>query len=328
MEFYTRNENSATCLLCRHYCKIKPDHTGICGVNKNIGDKIECLVYGRPAAINVDPVEKKPLYHFLPGTKTFSLGTVGCNFKCPFCQNWQISQSHDINMQRFVSPKEVVESALFHECDSIAYTYNEPTIFYPYAKDIAVLGQKRGLKSIFVTNGFESIEVIDDMQGVIDALNVDLKSFNRDYYKKVLKGGLHAILNNLVAMKERNLWLEITTLIVPEQNDSKKELAQIAKFIADNLGSETPWHISAFHPDYKQQDLPPTSIKALEKAQKIGYDAGLRHIYLGNIGKENPTQCTKCGKKLIKRSGFGVEKNFLEKGRCPKCGTPLAGVFT
>ena len=185
MNFYKPyKETKLICTLCQHYCKIKEGKTGICGVNQNVGDKIECLVYGYPSAINVDPIEKKPLYHFLPGTKSFSLGTVGCNFHCSFCQNWSISQTHDIDKSRYFSPEQIVQLAIDNGCESIAYTYNEPTIFYPYARDIAVLAQKSGLKNVFVSNGFESSELIDDMKGIIDAVNIDLKSFDPKYYKR------------------------------------------------------------------------------------------------------------------------------------------------
>ena len=207
------------CTLCQHYCKIKVGQTGICGVNKNVGDKIECLVYGYPSAMNVDPIEKKPLYHFLPGTKAFSFGTVGCNFHCPFCQNWSISQTKDVDTSQYFSPERVVKMALEYDCRSIAYTYNEPTIFYPYARDIALEAKKYGLKNVFVSNGFESSEVIDDMKGVMDAVNADLKSFDPKYYKKELGGNLEKILENLKHFVANGIWLEVTTLILPTQND-------------------------------------------------------------------------------------------------------------
>jgi len=285
MNFYEPTSNDKIkCLLCGHYCNIKVGEVGLCKVNKNVGDKIECLVYGYPNAINIDPIEKKPLYHFLPKTKTFSIGTVGCNFHCSFCQNWQLSQTNKINKKQYYSPQNIVNLTLHYKCESISYTYNEPTIFFPYIKDIAKLAHQNGLKNIMVTNGFESSEVRTSMVGLIDALNVDLKSFDEKYYKKNLGGKLDVILDNLKFFVKNGIHTEITTLIVPAQNDSEKELEEIASFIANELGSDIVWHISAFHPDYKEMDLPRTSIEILKKAREIGYRAGLKNIYLGNVG--------------------------------------------
>jgi pyruvate formate lyase activating enzyme len=195
--FKASKSDKLICTLCQHYCHIKAGKTGICGVNKNVGDHIECLVYGHPSALNVDPIEKKPLYHFLPGSKILSLGTVGCNFHCDFCQNWGISQEHNIDTSNYFSPQRLVELALEHGVPSIAYTYNEPTIFYPYARDIALEGKKHGLKNVYVSNGFESDKVIDDMDGIIDGINIDLKAYNAHYYKKNLGGNLQKVLDNI-----------------------------------------------------------------------------------------------------------------------------------
>ena len=316
------------CLLCQHYCKIKEGKTGICGVNKNVGDKIECLVYGYPAAMNIDPIEKKPLYHFLPASKSFSIGTVGCNFKCPFCQNWDISQEKEINKSDYYSAELLALLASRKECESMAYTYNEPTIFYPFAKDVALEAKKLGIKNVYVSNGFESTEVINDMKGIIDAVNIDLKSFNASYYKKSLKGDLNKILENLKLFRKNDIWVEVTTLIVPTQNDSDKELKQIATFIAQELGVNTPWHISAFHPDYKLMNLPSTSFEILKKAYDLGKEAGLNYVYIGNIGFENPTKCSGCGEILIEREYFNVLENNLVDGCCPKCKKELEGIFS
>lgn len=329
MKFYkpTDKGERLTCILCQHYCKIKEGQTGICGVNKNVGDKIECLVYGYPSAMNIDPIEKKPLYHFLPGTKAFSFGTVGCNFHCPFCQNWNISQTHDIDTSHYFSPERMVQLALEYDCRSIAYTYNEPTIFYPYARDIALEAQKHGLKNVFVSNGFESSEVIDDMKGIMDAVNADLKSFDPKYYKKELGGNLENILENLKHFMANGIWLEVTTLIVPTQNDSDEELEKIAEFIAKELGVDVPWHITAFHPDYKELDLPPTSVNTLKRAYDIGKKHGLNYIYIGNANFETPTRCPSCDEVLIERDYFRHTQNHLKGSQCPKCGTTIAGVF-
>ncbi len=327
MIYYKEDKAKLICLLCSHYCKLKTGQSGICGVNKNTGNKIECEVYGYPSALNIDPIEKKPLYHFLPGTKSLSLGTVGCNFKCPFCQNWSLSQEKHIDKLRYFSPQDIVDLAIKNNCSSISYTYNEPTIFYPYAKDIAKLAKNNGLKNIFVSNGFESPEVIDDMKGLIDAANIDLKSFNAHYYKKELGGDLDKILNNLKHFIKNDIWIEITTLIVPTKNDSQKELNDITSFIANELGVYIPWHISAFHPDFKELSLPRTPLHSLQTAFDIGKQNNLEYIYMGNIGKENPTYCSSCGTMLIDREYFNIISNELDLDSCPKCGKKLEGVF-
>ena len=285
MEFYRQSSNDKiTCLLCSHYCNIKAGHTGICKVNKNTGDKIKCLVYGYPNAMHIDHMEKKPLYHFLPHTKTFSIGTVGCNFHCSFCQNWQLSQNHDIDKSKYFSPEDIVALTLHYKCESISYTYNEPTIFYPYIYDTAKLAQTKGLKNIMVTNGFESKETRESMIGLIDAINVDLKSFQSTYYKKKLGGKLDIILDNLKFFAKHDIHMEITTLIVPSHNDSDDEIGQIASFIANELGTDVPWHISAFHPDYKELELPRTPIETLRRAKAIGESHQIKNIHLGNVG--------------------------------------------
>ncbi|MEA1913907.1 MAG: AmmeMemoRadiSam system radical SAM enzyme [Campylobacterota bacterium] len=328
MHYFKKENEKLTCLLCSHYCKLKPNQTGICGVNKNTGSKIECLVFGYPAALNIDPIEKKPLYHVLPNTTTLSLGTVGCNFKCPFCQNHGISQEHNIDKNKHQTPEQLVQLAVSNGCQSISYTYNEPTIFYPYAKATALIAQQYGLKNIFVSNGFESKEVIDDMVGVIDAANIDLKSFDKHYYKKELGGNLDSILDNLKRFKTNGIHVEITTLIIPTKNDSDEELILMAQFIANELGVDTPWHLSAFHPDYKQQDLPRTSVDTLNRAYAIGKKAGLNFVYQGNASLPNPTCCTQCGYEILNRVTYAIEKNDLVQGNlCPKCSTPLPGVF-
>ncbi len=330
MNFYKQQENKKdrlVCLLCDYYCKLKDGQIGICGVNQNIGDKIECLVYGYLSALNIDPIEKKPLYHFLPSSTSLSLGTVGCNFRCSFCQNWQISQTNKINKSNYFSPTQIVDIARQKKCKSISYTYNEPTIFYPFAKDIALSAKEFNIKSVFVSNGFESKEVIEDMKGVIDAANIDLKSFNESYYKKSLGGNLKTICRNLVKLKENDIHLEVTTLIVPTKNDSPKELENIVKFLKENLGVDTPWHISAFHPDYKEQQIERTSNESLNLALKIAKSYGLNYVYIGNSNFENDTICKCCGRVLVRRKYFGVIENKICDGNCPKCGTKISGVF-
>ena len=255
--------------------------SGICGVNANINEILVCKVYGYPTALHVDPIEKKPLYHFLPHTQTLSLGTVGCNFKCPFCQNWKLSQAKEFDTTNYVSPKNIVDLALHHKCESISYTYNEPTIFFPYAKDIAIEAKKVGLKNIMVSNGFMSQELCKEIPNHIDAINIDIKSFDENYYKKTLKGSLHVILQNAKILKQRGLHVEITTLYIP--SISEKQIEDIASFIAYELGIDTPWHISAYHPDYKMIDSKRTPIENLKNAYSIAKKYGIQNVYLGNI---------------------------------------------
>ena len=326
--FYkTIENNKIECLLCRHYCKLKEGQVGVCGVNRNEDNRLINLVYGKVSAINIDPIEKKPLYHFLPNSTSLSIGTVGCNFKCPFCQNWQISQSNSLEGSYSVTPQQLVEIALERGCKSISYTYNEPTIFYPFAKDVALLAKEAGLKNVFVSNGFETPEVIDDMVGVIDAFNIDIKGFKSNYYKKYLKGELAGVLDTLKRLKKRGFWVECTTLIVPEDNDSNQELRDIAEFIAKELDVNTPWHISAFHPDYKVTDKEATPLETLKRAYKIGKEAGLNFIYMGNTLNTNTTLCPNCSENLIKRVGFDVVEDRLKDGRCPRCNSEIAGVW-
>ena len=273
------------CGLCAHACLLSDGKTGICGVNKNTGGKIECTVYGRPVAKNIDSVEKKPLRRFMSGTYTYSIGTFGCNFKCDWCQNYHISQagSEKVELLPFVSPEKIVESAINSDCLSISYTYNEPTVFYPYAKDIGMTAKEKGLKNIFVSNGYQSDEVIHEMLDWVDAINVDLKCFNADNHRKYTGAELDIVLKNLKILADSDVHLEITTLIIPGFNDSDEELTQIAHFIADKLGKNAPWHVSAFHPDYKMTGRNQTPPETVYRAVETGKKAGLEFVYAGNI---------------------------------------------
>jgi pyruvate formate lyase activating enzyme len=321
--------DAIVCQLCRHYCTLKPGKTGICGVNANEKGELKNLVYGHPSALHVDPIEKKPLYHVFPGSRSLSLGTVGCNFRCSFCQNWQISQTHEIDGSETVTPEQVVALALEYDCATVAYTYNEPTIFWPYARDIALKAKEAGLRSIFVTNGFESEETIEDMAGLIVAANVDLKSFQADYYKKELKGDLEGVLASMKKMKAEGIWVEVTTLVIEGVNDSDEELGRIAAFVANELGAETPWHVTAFHPDYKMLETPPTSLETLERAKSIGLSAGLEYIYIGNAPADNSTYCPKCGKRVIERHGYGIGEISLDaEGKCRFCAHQIPGIWS
>ena len=328
MQYYkVLNENTIKCLLCRHHCHIKERKTGICGVNKNENNKLVNLVYNHPAALNIDPIEKKPLYHVLPGSKILSIGTVGCNFKCPFCQNWQISQTNVIdNSIGEVTPYDMMNIVAKYKCDGVAYTYNEPSIFYPYAKDIGELVALKGAINIFVTNGYESEEELEDMDWV-DAMNIDLKSFNKEYYKKELKGNLEYVLDTIKKAYEKGIWIEITTLLIEGVNNSNEEVNKMAEFIA-SVSKDIPWHLSAFHPDYKMKDVEFTKMDTLQKAYEIGKKQGLNYIYLGNVDVADITYCPKCGYDIIVRNRYEVVKNEITKdGECPKCNTKIAGLW-
>jgi len=329
MKYYRyKNENSITCLLCKHYCTIKEGSHGFCGVNFNINSRLVNKVYAHPCAVHIDPIEKKPLYHFLPSSTSFSIGTVGCNFRCPFCQNYSISQTSTIDESITLSPQDAVDLAVEHKTKSISYTYNEPTIWYPYAKDIGVLAKEQGIKNVFVSSGYESKEVLQDMKSWLDAVNIDLKSFSHDYYKKVLKTDLDGVLESLIEFAKSDIWLEITTLLIPDVNDSDEEINKMAEFISSKLGKDIPWHLSAFHPDYKMLDTPSTSLESLLRAKKIAQSYGIKYIYIGNIITDSSTYCDKCGSKLIERSGFSVEVMNFKNGKCLTCGNIIKGVWS
>ena len=281
-------DQKVQCLACAHKCVIAEGRTGICGVRKNVKGELDLLVYGKPVAIHVDPIEKKPLYHFLPGTKILSLGTFGCNFHCSFCQNADISQnklqdtSYMLQDLEDWPPEKIVQLALKYKTPSIAYTYNEPTIFVEYAHDIMVLARQAGLKNVFVSNGYESMETWEYIWPYLDAINIDLKSFSDKFYKKQCGARLQPVLDSIRECHRRKIWQEITTLLIPNENDSDKELTQIAEFIA-SVDKGIPWHISRFHPDYKMLDKDETSLQSLERAREIGLKAGLKYVYLGNV---------------------------------------------
>lgn len=321
--------NKAHCRLCSHRCKILPGKFGICGVRQNIDGKLYTLVYGDIIAAHVDPIEKKPLYHFFPGSTSYSIATIGCNFKCPFCQNWEISQAskrdNDVS-GKDTKPEDIVRDAALAGCKSVSYTYTEPTIFFEYAYDIARLAKKEGLYNNFVTNGYMTTEALEAIKPYLDSANVDLKGFSEDFYKKFCQAHLEPVLESIRAMKKLGIWVEITTLIVPGQNDSKEELEGIAEFIA-SVGAEIPWHISRFHPDYKYLDSGQTPVETLKKAKAIGENSGLHYIYLGNVPESNDTYCYYCKNLLIKRAGFNVVQNNAINSRCPECGTKIEGIF-
>lgn len=324
-------EEKVHCFLCAHHCKIAEGSFGFCGMRKNEKGELFTYAYGEVIAHNVDPIEKKPLYHFLPGTYAYSIATIGCNFRCGFCQNWTISQASAKNKDKGgfpMTPEEIVSEALNSGSKSISYTYTEPTIFFEYAYDTARLAKEKGLYNTFVTNGYMTKEALEEMRPYLDAANVDLKFFKDESYKKVCKARLKPVLEAIENMKKMGVWVEVTTLVVPGENDSEEELRGIASFLA-GVGKEIPWHISRFHPDYKYTDLPPTSLEVMDKALRVGKDEGLKYVYLGNVYTRGETLCPSCGKLLITREGFGAEasEDFLKEGKCASCGTNIEGIW-
>lgn len=319
------------CCLCAHRCNIQPNRRGLCGVRENRDGVLYSLVFGTLIAEHVDPIEKKPFFHVHPGSRSYSVATAGCNFTCVFCQNHEISQmprSTLMIMGEEVPPAMIVEGAKKNNCQTIAYTYTEPTVYLETALETAKIACREGLKNLFVTNGFMTPEALDSMSPYLAAANVDLKSFRDEFYKKQCGARLDPVLDSLKKMKDLGIWLEITTLLIPGLNDSAHELKEIAFFIRE-LGPETPWHISRFHPQFKMLDVAPTSVSSLRRACAIGKEAGLHHVYSGNVpGDEGEnTYCSNCQKLLIRRYGYRIIDHFLSGRQCSSCGQKLQGLF-
>jgi len=326
------NDKKVKCNLCNHRCEIKDGRRGICGVRENREGTLETLVYGRIIARHIDPIEKKPLYHLMPGSLSYSIATVGCNFRCLFCQNADIAQMPSdrkcmITGDPF-SPQDVVAAAIKGDCKSIAYTYTEPTVYFEFAFDTAKLAHEKGIQNVFVTNGYMTAEALHMINPYLDAANVDLKAFTEDFYKTYCGAKLEHVKESLKLMKSLGIFIEVTTLLIPGLNDDKDELEKLAKFLADSLGTETPWHISRFHPTYKLTDRPPTPVETLVTAREIGIKAGLKYVYTGNVPGESGgnTFCYSCGEILIERWGFYIKKNGIEESRCPYCDVEIHGV--
>jgi len=330
---YARGEDSAVdCCLCNHRCHIAEGKRGFCLVRENRRGTLYSLVYGRIVAANVEFMEKKPLYHFLPGSRSYSIATRGCNFRCPWCQNWDISRADrlsDFAEVRYTEPMDVVERAEVEGCRSVCYTYTEPTIFMEYALDTARLARQRGLKNVFVTNGYQTPEAVEAMTGLIDAANVDLKGFSEDFYRTQCRAKLQHVLEAITNLHAAGIHLEITTLIVPGGNDSAEELRGIASFVAA-LSPDMPWHVTRFHPDYLVTDIAPTPVDTMRRAVDIGRSAGLRYVYAGNIilPDAKDTFCPACGGVVVLRDGLGRTECGLKDGNCPQCGTPLPIVMS
>lgn len=332
MFFNLEGGTHVRCGLCRFHCLIKNGARGICGVRENQGGKLISLVYGKICAEQVDPIEKKPLFHLLPGSRSYSIATPGCNFHCRHCQNYAISQlPHHAGLEGFMhhSPEVIVKQALSHQCLSISYTYTEPTIFYEFAYDTAQLARQADLKNIFVTNGYISAEALAHIAPFLDAANIDLKGFSESFYREIAQAKLSEVLDSILQYRQHDIWIELTTLIIPGLNDSDVELRGIASFIMTHLGADTPWHVTAFHPTFQLTDRGPTPASTVKRAREIGLAAGLHYVYAGNLpdsGGEH-TCCPACSTRLIERHGFRVIENRVRHGACPDCGRTIAGLL-
>ncbi len=328
------------CNLCAHRCVIVPGRLGACCVRENREGELYTLVYDQTVARNVDPIEKKPLFHFQPGSRSLSIATAGCNFRCAFCQNWEISQLPGDSQRgevtdrgpvvpgRAATPSQIAQAALGSGCRSVSYTYTEPTIFAEYALDTAREAQALGLKNVFVSNGYMTPELLDLMEGLIDGINVDLKAGRGEFYRKISGAALAPVLANLKLIRKHGIWLEVTTLVIPGLNDNDEELRWVARYLFDELGPDLPWHISRFYPQYRMEDVPPTPAATLERAWQIGRDVGLRYVYVGNLPGHDTesTRCPRCGTVVIERFGYRVHVRALRQGVCTGCGGTIPGV--
>ena len=328
--FYTPTPKGARCLICPNECTVKEGEFGDCRNRTNRGGKLYSIAYGNPCAVHVDPIEKKPLLHFLPGSRAFSIATAGCNLACLNCQNWTISQkSPDETDNVDLPPDKVVEHCLANRCESIAYTYSEPVTFYEYTYDTLVLARQAGLKNVLVSAGYINRDPLLKLCRVIDGANIDLKSFSNEIYLRLNAGTLQPVLDTLTTMKHEGVWLEITNLVVPSWTDDLEMIKKMCGWLLDNGFDETPLHFSRFQPMYKLTQLPPTPVNILKSARDLALREGLKYVYVGNVpglGTEN-TFCPNCGKMVVERRGFGVLQNNLHEGKCSFCGTDIAGVW-
>lgn len=325
------------CCACEHWCALAPGATGKCGVRRNEGGQLVLLVYGRAVAAHVDPIEKKPLHHFLPGSLIFSIGTLGCNLSCAWCQNWEISQRKHIDPQRdFVGhewlPEQIVAACTSHAIPAVAFTYNEPAVYFEYAFDTARLARAAGLHTVFVSSGFETLQALDTIAPYLDAANIDLKAFRDETYRTYCGARIGPVKRNIRHLVQAGIWTEVTTLVIPGLNDSDGELSDIAHFLAE-ISPDIPWHVSAFTPQYHMRDRPPTPYTTLRRAWALGKEAGLHYVYTGNAwgvrtleGSED-THCPACGAALIRRRGYQSTVLWKEAGLCPRCGGRVAGVW-
>ena len=331
---YDKLENNRVrCRTCSHFCVLKPDRRGKCGVRENQNGRLMALNYGRVIAHGVDPIEKKPIYHLKPGSRSYSIATMGCNFICRFCQNADIAQISNEQGTRIeghtMTPEQIVDNAVASGCQSIAYTYTEPSVFFELAFDTARLARNRGLFNVFVTNGYMSADLVHQVAPYLDAANVDLKAFNDTFYQTFCNARLAPVLDNLKRLKQAGVWVEVTTLLIPGLNDHPEELRSLARFISDELGKDSPWHVSRFHPAHQMTDRCATPAETVEAAWQIGRNAGLEYVYVGNLpgSSHAHTWCPDCETRIVERQGYTTRSHMEENGICPGCGTRISGIF-
>ncbi len=324
-------KNSVTCQLCPRMCLIQEGKSGFCRARKNIKGRLYSLGYNQPCSIHVDPMEKKPFFHVLPGGAAFSIACAGCNFRCQFCQNWEISQSSPLETANyFFTPEKIVAMAAKNRCAGIAYTYSEPTNFYEYMLDIARLARQKKILNIYHSNGFINPQPLKQLCKYLDAANIDLKGFSDRFYAQLCEGELEPVLATLKTLKQEGVWLEITNLIIPGYNDNPEEIKRMCEWIKTNLGPDVPLHFSRFFPSYRMTNMAPTPVQTMEKAREIAKKAGLNYVYLGNL-PGNPaenTYCPGCGRAVIERSGYSIMENNIKDGKCKFCGKRIPGIWT
>lgn len=322
--------NTVQCELCPNGCVLENGQHSKCRARMNRDGKLYSIVYGKPCAVHVDPIEKKPFFHFLPGTTAFSIATAGCVLSCKFCQNWQISQAKPEDTDTYdLPPDKVVKAAMRYESKSITYTYTEPTVFYEYMYDTAVVAKKSGIRNTMHSCGYINEKPLRRLARYLNAADIDLKSFTEDFYNRICGGSLKPVLHSLVVLKEEGIWLEVTNLVIPTLNDNIKTIGEMSRWMLKNLGADVPLHFSRFLPNYKLNNLPPTPIETLTDARKAAMDAGLKFVYIGNIRHEaENTFCPHCKKLLIERIGYFVRQNNISNGRCRFCGTVIPGVWS
>lgn len=323
---YDKIEKKLNCKVCERRCLISEGKKGFCEMRQNIHGKLFSLNYASASSVAVDPIEKKPLFNFYPGSTVLSLGSVGCNFRCKHCQNWSISQTTVEEMSlREILPEDAVNLAKQYGCKSIAWTYNEPTMWLEYTLDSAVLAQKQNLKTVYVTNGYMTQEALDTVGPYLDAVNVDLKGMSEEFYKELCDARLQPVLDNIKRIYDKNIHLEITNLIIPGYNNSEENIRKLVNFMADEVGVEVPLHFTRFFPYYELKNIPPTEISDLEQAYKIAKDAGMKYVYVGNVPSSNNenTYCYSCGKLLVGRNSYTIQENNLKNGKCPDCGAEV-----
>ncbi|MEO5364690.1 MAG: AmmeMemoRadiSam system radical SAM enzyme [Magnetococcus sp. DMHC-8] len=324
--------STVVCELCPRYCTIPDGGAGDCRIRINVDGKLLATTFARPSSVHVDPMEKKPLFHFLPGTSIFSIATAGCNLHCLNCQNWQLSKSsgQEMDVVYQATPEQVVATARETRCPSIAYTYAEPLVFYEYVREISLLARQSGVRNVLVSAGYVNPKPLRQLSRSLDAANVDLKAFDDGFYRSVCGATLKPVLEALRILREEGVWLEITNLLIPGLNDDLAMVRRMAVWIRQELGADTPLHISRFHPQYRLRNLPPTPAETLLRCRREARDAGLTHVYVGNVPGEDAesTLCPRDGQVLIRRFGFSVRENHLKEGRCPVCLHTIPGVWT